>query len=167
LLFVSFSGAEASKKVSGAYIRSDTNWVPQFRKYTRHVWLHCKTSRSSRHFKVGESDPKRSSGNRLDHRIKGTPGITGSYFLRVPIDGNARHLDVGSSRPAAAGGRKGGTVRPRKRYVSWVQNVVRQFGFYLRWVIETAGKTRLYERIIWFSPLVHLLSFGRHSREAT
>jgi len=31
--------------------------------------------------------------------------------------------DVGSSRPAAAGSRKGGTVRPRKRYVSWVQNV--------------------------------------------
>jgi len=53
----------------------------------------------------------------------GTTRITGSYSLRVHIDGNARHLDVGSSRPAVAGDRKGGTVRPRKRYVNWVQNV--------------------------------------------
>lgn len=116
---------------------------------------------------VGESDPKHLSGNCLDHRIKGTPGITGSYFLRVPIDGNARHLDVVSSHPAAAGSRKGWTVRPLKRYVKWVQNVVRQFGFYLRRVFETAGKIRLYERTIWFPPLVHLLSLGRHSRKAT
>ena len=28
-------------------------------------------------------------------------------------------------------------VRHLKRYVSWVQNVVRQFGPYLPWVLET------------------------------
>ena len=38
------------------------------------------------------------------------------------------HLDVGSSHPGAAAGPKGWAVRPLKRYASWVQNVVRQFG---------------------------------------
>ena len=28
-------------------------------------------------------------------------------------------------------------VRHLKRYVSWVQNVVRQFGPYLPWVLDT------------------------------
>ncbi len=41
------------------------------------------------------------------------------------------HLDVGSSHPGAGVGPKGWAVRPLKRYASWVQNVVRQFG---RWL---------------------------------
>jgi hypothetical protein len=36
--------------------------------------------------------------------------------------------DVDSSRPGAEAGPKGRAVRPLKRRVSWVQNVVRQFG---------------------------------------
>ena len=40
------------------------------------------------------------------------------------------HLDVGSSHPGAEVGPKGWAVRPLKRYASWVQNVVRQFGPY-------------------------------------
>ena len=40
------------------------------------------------------------------------------------------HLDVGSSHPGAGVGPKGWAVRPLKRYASWVQNVVRQFGPY-------------------------------------
>ena len=36
--------------------------------------------------------------------------------------------DVDSSHPGAGEGSKGWAVRPLKRYVSWVQNVVRQFG---------------------------------------
>ena len=40
------------------------------------------------------------------------------------------HLDVGSSHPGAVAGPKGWAVRPLKRYASWVQNVVRQFGRY-------------------------------------
>ena len=42
-----------------------------------------------------------------------------------------RDLDVGSSHPGAGAGPKGLAVRQLKRYVSWVQNVVRQFGPYL------------------------------------
>ena len=38
--------------------------------------------------------------------------------------------DVGSSHPGAGEGPKGLAVRQLKRYVSWVQNVVRQFGPY-------------------------------------
>ena len=41
------------------------------------------------------------------------------------------HLDVGSSHPGAVVRPKGWAVRPLKRYVSWVQYVVRQYGLYL------------------------------------
>ena len=43
------------------------------------------------------------------------------------------HLDVGSSHPGAEVGPKGPAVRRLKRYASWVQNVVRQFGLYPMW----------------------------------
>ena len=46
------------------------------------------------------------------------------------------HLDVGSSHPGAGVGPKGWAVRPLKRYASWVQNVVRQFGPYPVWALE-------------------------------
>ena len=46
------------------------------------------------------------------------------------------HLDVGSSHPGAVFGPKGLAVRQLKRYASWVQNVVRQFGLYLSWAHE-------------------------------
>jgi len=61
-------------------------------------------------------------------RIKVTLGITGWYRLRVHIAGGVRHLDVGSPYPGAGAGPKGLAVRQLKRYASWVQNVVRQFG---------------------------------------
>ena len=48
--------------------------------------------------------------------------------------GNTR--DVGSSHPGAEAGPKGWAVRPLKRYASWVQNVVRQFGPYPPWALE-------------------------------
>ena len=41
------------------------------------------------------------------------------------IDGKVWHLDVGSSPPRAVVCSKDWIVRPLKRYVSWVQNVVR------------------------------------------
>src|SRR5699024_11856178 len=65
--------------------------------------------------------------------IKATPGITGLSPPRVHIDGEVWHLDVGSSHPGAVVGPKGWAVRPLKRYASWVQNVVRQFGPYPSW----------------------------------
>lgn len=80
--------------------------------------------------KVGLSDPVVPSGRAIAQRIKATPGITGLSPPRVHIDGEVWHLDVGSSHPGAEVGPKGWAVRPLKRYASWVQNVVRQFGPY-------------------------------------
>ena len=80
--------------------------------------------------KVGLSDPMVACGCAMAQRLKGTPGITGLYPPRVHIDGGVWHLDVGSSHPGAGEGPKGWAVRPLKRYASWVQNVVRQFGLY-------------------------------------
>src|SRR5258706_12780925 len=75
-------------------------------------------------------------------RIKVTPGITGLSRPIVHIDGAVWHLDVGSSHPGAGAGPKGPAVRRLKRYVSWVQNVVRQFGLYPLW---TLGNWRGYD----------------------
>src|SRR5919199_681675 len=80
--------------------------------------------------KVGLSDPPALNGKAGAHRTKATPGITGLSCPRVHIDGKVWHLDVGSSHPGAGVGPKGWAVRPLKRYASWVQNVVRQFGLY-------------------------------------
>ena len=86
--------------------------------------------------KVGLSDPVVLSGNAIAQRIKATLGITGLSLPRVHIDGVVWHLDVGSSHPGAVFGPKGLAVRQLKRYASWVQNVVRQFGLYLSWAQE-------------------------------
>ena len=81
--------------------------------------------------KAGHSDPVVLYGRAIAQRIKGTPGITGLSPPRAHIDGEVWHLDVGSSHPGAGAGPKGLAVRQLKRYASWVQNVVRQFGPYL------------------------------------
>ena len=83
--------------------------------------------------KAGLSDPMVVSGNARAQRIKVTLGITGLSPPRVHIDGEVWHLDVGSSHPGAVVRSKGWAVRPLKRYASWVQNVVRQFGPYPAW----------------------------------
>ena len=83
--------------------------------------------------KVGLSDPVVLSGNAIAQRIKATLRITGLSLPRVHIDGVVWHLDVGSSHPGAVVGPKGWAVRPLKRYASWAQNVVRQFGPYPAW----------------------------------
>ena len=87
--------------------------------------------------KVGLSDPVFAHGSDIAQRIKATPGITGLSGPRVHIDGPVWHLDVGSSHPGAGVGPKGLAVRQLKRYVSWVQYVVRQYGLYLPWAEET------------------------------
>ena len=81
--------------------------------------------------KAGLSDPAVLDGKAVAQQIKGTPGITGLSPPRVHIDGEVWHLDVGSLHPGAGAGPKGLAVRQLKRYASWVQNVVRQFGPYL------------------------------------
>src|SRR5512135_2457473 len=83
--------------------------------------------------KAGHSDPVVLNGRAIAQRIKGTLGITGLSRPRVHIDDAVWHLDVGSSHPGAGAGPKGLAVRQLKRYASWVQNVVRQFGPYLPW----------------------------------
>ena len=80
--------------------------------------------------KVGLTDPAVPYGRAVTQRIKATLRITGLCPPRVHIDGEVWHLDVGSSHPGAVAGPKGWAVRPLKRYASWVQNVVRQFGPY-------------------------------------
>src|SRR5699024_553095 len=80
--------------------------------------------------KVGHSDPVVPYGSAIAELIKATLRITGLSPTRVHIDGEVWHLDVGSSHPGAVVGPKGWAVRPLKRYASWVQNVVRQFGPY-------------------------------------
>jgi len=80
---------------------------------------------------AGCSDPVRTRGGRIAQWIKATLGITGLYPLRDPIDGGVWHLDVGLTHPGGAEAPKGPTVRRLKSYVSWVQNVVGQFGLYL------------------------------------
>ena len=73
-------------------------------------------------------------GVRDDRKV--TPGITELSRLRVPIDGAACYIDVGSSYPGRAEKKmlrhlllyaaEGGGVHPLKGIVSWVHNVVRQ-----------------------------------------
>lgn len=48
--------------------------------------------------------------------------------MRVLTESGVRHLDVDSSHPGCEAVPKGWPVRPLKRYVSWVQTVVRQVG---------------------------------------
>ncbi len=86
--------------------------------------------------KVGRSDPVARSGSTIAQRIKGTLGITGLSHPRVHIDDAVWHLDVGLSHPGAGEGPKGPAVRRLKWHMSWVQNVVRQFGLYPLWALE-------------------------------
>ena len=83
------------------------------------------------------------SGIAVAQRIKATLGITGLSLTRVHIDGVVWHLDVGSSHPGAVVGPKGWAVRPLKRYASWVQNVVRQFGPYPAWAQDIGEELSL------------------------
>src|SRR5690606_22570106 len=85
---------------------------------------------------VGLSDPAVPNGRAGAQRINGTTRITVESPPRVHIDGAVWHLDVGLSHPGAGEGPKGRAVRPLKRYMSWVQNVVRQFGLYPSWALE-------------------------------
>ena len=126
----SLTGAVASQKVTEAYKGSLITVG------NRDVSVKAQGSLTARHTgragtKVGLSDPAVPNGRAVAQRIKGTPGITGLSPPRVHIDGEVWHLDVGSSHPGAGEGPKGMAVRHLKRYASWVQNVVRQFGPYL------------------------------------
>ena len=124
------TGAVASQRVTEAckgFLRLDGN-QPSSAKAEGSLTARP-TSRAGT--KVGLSDPTVPSGRAVAQRIKVTPGITEDRAQESHIDGEVwPHLDVGSSQPGAVVRPKGWAVRPLKRYVSWVQNVVRQFGPY-------------------------------------
>ena len=125
----SLTGAVASQKVTEALkgsLRTDGNRSKSVK--AKGSLTARATTRAGR--KLGLSDPAVASGSAVAQRIKATLGITGLSPPRVHIDGEVWHLDVGSSHTGAEVGPKGWAVRPLKRYASWVQNVVRQFGPY-------------------------------------
>ena len=125
----SLTGAVASERVSEA-LKGSLRMVGNHSKSAKAEGSLTVTPTGGAGTKVGLSDPVVESGIAIAQRIKATLGITGLSLPRVHIDGVVWHLDVGSSHPGAVAGPKGWAVRPLKRYASWVQNVVRQFGPY-------------------------------------
>ena len=128
----SLTGAVASERVSEA-LKGSLRMVGNHSKSAKAEGSLTATPTGGAGRKLGLSDPVVLSGNAIAQRIKATLGITGLSLPRVHIDGVVWHLDVGSSHPGAEVGPKGWAVRPLKRYASWVQNVVRQFGPYPAW----------------------------------
>ena len=133
---VSLTGAVSSQRVTEEY----EAWLNLVGNQALSVWVEARltvrlTSRSDA--KAGPSDPAVECGIAVAHRTKGTLGITGLSGPRVHIDDPVWHLDVDSSHPGAGEGPKGPAVRRLKRYASWVQNVVRQFGPYPLWAQQT------------------------------
>ena len=126
------TGAVASERVSEA-LKGSLRMVGNHLKSAKAEGSLTATPTGGAGRKLGLSDPVVISGNAIAQRIKATLGITGLSPPRVHIDGEVWHLDVGSSHPGAVVGPKGWAVRPLKRYASWVQNVVRQFGPYPAW----------------------------------
>ena len=125
----SLTGAVASERVSEA-LKGSLRMVGNHSKSAKAEGSLTARPTGRAGTKVGLSDPVVESGIAIAQRIKATLGITGLSLPRVHIDGVVWHLDVGSSHPGAEVGPKGWAVRPLKRYASWVQNVVRQFGPY-------------------------------------
>lgn len=71
--------------------------------------------------------------------------MNGDVHVRFWIGGWNGNIcsTVTLSHPGAVSGSKGLAVRQWKRYVSWVQTVVRQVGPYLLWAHETWGDSSL------------------------
>ena len=51
-----------------------------------------------------------------------------NLFTQIHIDPAVWYIAVGLGHPGGAGAPKGWVVHPLKTYMSWVQNVARQFG---------------------------------------
>src|SRR5690625_585220 len=131
----SLTGAVASQRVMEA-LKGSLRMVGNHSKRVKAAESLTARLTSRAGTKVGLRDAAVPHGRAIAQRIKATPGITGLSSPRVHIDGEVWYLDVGSSHPGAVVGPKGWAVRPLKRYASWVQNVVRQFGPYPSWALE-------------------------------
>ncbi len=127
----SLTGAVASERVSEA-LKGSLRMVGNHSKSAKAEGSLTATPTGGAGTKVGLSDPVVLSGNAIAQRIKATL----DNRLITPKSSHRRSglaPDVGSSHPGAVVGPKGWAVRPLKRYASWVQNVVSQFGPYPAW----------------------------------
>ena len=121
----SLTGAVASQRVTEA-LKGTLRLVGN--QSSSAIAEECLTARptSRAGTKVGNSDPAVSVWNGRGLTDKSYPG---DNRLISPKSSHRR-------RGLAEFGSKGWAVRPLKRYASWVQNVVRQFGPYLLWALE-------------------------------
>ena len=126
----SLTGAVASESVSEA-LKGSLRMVGNHSQSVKAEGSLTATPTGGAGTKVGLSDPVVCKWECHRSTDKSYPGDNRLSLPRVHIDGVVWHLDVGSSHPGAVVGPKGWAVRPLKRYASWVQNVVRQFGPYL------------------------------------
>src|SRR5699024_4307438 len=131
----SLTGAVASQRVTEA-LKGSLRMVGNHSKRVKAEESLTARLTSRAGTKVGLSVPVVPNGRSIAQRLKATPGVSGLPPPRVYIVGEVWYLDVGSSHPGAVVGPKGWAVRPLKRYASWVQNVVRQFGPYPSWALE-------------------------------
>ena len=76
------------------------------------------------------------------------------FSTQIPIDPAVWYIAVGSGHPGGAGAAKGWVVHPLKTYVSWVQNVARQFGSIYWECYCLRVRIREYERNTDSAPLV-------------
>ena len=87
-------------------------------------------------------------------------------ITQIPIDPAVWYIAVGLGHPGGAGAAKGWVVHPLKTYMSWVQNVARQFGSISWECYHLRGSTHEYERNLGPAPLVYRLcqaSPGSHA----
>ena len=83
--------------------------------------------------------------------------VTGSSRVRVHIDPAVWYIAVGLGHPGGAGAAKGWVVHPLKTYMSWVQNVARQFGSIYWECCHLSGRPHETARNLGPVPLVYQL----------
>lgn len=111
---------------------------------------------------MGHNDPRIQNGMVREQRIKATLGITGLFRVRDPIDHEVCHLDIDSTYPPGVKDWKGLAVRQLKGYVSWVKNVVKQFGSYLLYIVKLTKNRFLVrkDRNVLISGLIVVISMA-------
>ena len=132
LLGGQFDWGGRSERVTEAFKGSLSLNGNQAKECKRRSEPNCETDGSSSN-EVGVSDPVVCEWKCHRSTDKSYPGDNRLISPKSPHRREVWHLDVGSSHPGAEFGPKGLAVRQLKRYASWVQNVVRQFGPYLSW----------------------------------
>ncbi len=128
----SLTGAVASERVSEA-LKGSLRMVGNHSKSAKAEGSLTARPTGRAGTKVGLSDPVVEKWDCHRSTDKSYPGDNRLITPKSSHRRSGLHLDVGSSHPGAVVGPKGWAVRPLKRYASWVQNVVRQFGPYPAW----------------------------------